>query len=102
MSSPFKKSRGSTDSSQGGRGNAGRRGGRGGFKRGGRGGGPSKGRGDTRDTRGDPWSNVNRENAVFENYYSDPIFMDEAESEEMWKFMKTDLPNSFRFTGTKS
>jgi multisite-specific tRNA:(cytosine-C5)-methyltransferase len=29
-------------------------------------------------------------------------FMEEAEFEEMWKALQTDLPNSFRFTGTKS
>ncbi|KAI8935363.1 hypothetical protein NX059_007946 [Plenodomus lindquistii] len=29
-------------------------------------------------------------------------FLDEAEFEEMWKTLKADLPNSFRFTGTKS
>ncbi len=28
--------------------------------------------------------------------------MEEAEFEEMWKALQTDLPNSFRFTGTKS
>lgn len=28
--------------------------------------------------------------------------MDEAEFEKMWEALKTDLPNSFRFTGTKS
>lgn len=29
-------------------------------------------------------------------------FLDEAEFEEMWKALQADLPNSFRFTGTKS
>jgi len=29
-------------------------------------------------------------------------FLEEAEFEEMWKALQTDLPNSFRFTGTKS
>jgi multisite-specific tRNA:(cytosine-C5)-methyltransferase len=28
--------------------------------------------------------------------------LEEAEFEEMWKYLATDLPNSFRFTGTKS
>jgi multisite-specific tRNA:(cytosine-C5)-methyltransferase len=29
-------------------------------------------------------------------------FLEESEFEEMWKALQTDLPNSFRFTGTKS
>ena len=28
--------------------------------------------------------------------------MQEEEFEEMWKYLATNLPNSFRFTGTKS
>ncbi|KAF2739795.1 S-adenosyl-L-methionine-dependent methyltransferase [Polyplosphaeria fusca] len=71
--------------------------GRGAF-RGGRGG---KNR-NARDTRTEPWSNIPRENMFFESYYRRGIFMDEHEFEAMWKSMASDLPNSFRFTGTKS
>lgn len=39
---------------------------------------------------------------MFESYYRMGGFMEEAEFEEMWKALQTDLPNSFRFTGTKS
>jgi multisite-specific tRNA:(cytosine-C5)-methyltransferase len=39
---------------------------------------------------------------LFESYYRMGGFMEEAEFEEMWKALQTDLPNSFRFTGTKS
>ncbi|KAH6633070.1 S-adenosyl-L-methionine-dependent methyltransferase [Boeremia exigua] len=70
--------------------------GRGG-KRGGRGGG-----GGGRDTRSEPWSEISRKNELFESYYRKGGFMEEAEFEEMWAALQTDLPNSFRFTGTKS
>ncbi|KAL5114056.1 tRNA (cytosine-5-)-methyltransferase ncl1 [Pleosporales sp. CAS-2024a] len=81
--------------------------------RGGRGGGrgkPSRGKGrgrgggggGGRDTRTEPWSDIPRRNELFESYYRMGGFMEEAEFEEMWKALQTDLPNSFRFTGTKS
>ncbi|KAI8935362.1 hypothetical protein NX059_007946 [Plenodomus lindquistii] len=65
----------------------------------GRGGG---GGGGGRDTRSEPWSTIERKNDLFESYYRMGGFLDEAEFEEMWKTLKADLPNSFRFTGTKS
>lgn len=73
------------------------RGGRGGKRGGGRGGG-----GGGRDTRSEPWSEIQRNNELFESYYRKGGFMDEAEFEVMWSALKQDLPNSFRFTGTKS
>ncbi|KAF5853196.1 hypothetical protein GGP41_001735 [Bipolaris sorokiniana] len=82
----------------------GRGGGRGGGRKpfrgknkGGRGGG-----GGGRDTRTEPWSTIERKNELFESYYRMGGFLDEAEFEEMWKALQADLPNSFRFTGTKS
>ncbi|KAI4908206.1 hypothetical protein J4E90_008830 [Alternaria incomplexa] len=65
----------------------------------GRGGG---GGGGGRDTRSEPWSTIERKNELFESYYRMGGFLEEAEFEEMWKALQTDLPNSFRFTGTKS
>ncbi|EOA91732.1 tRNA (cytosine-5-)-methyltransferase ncl1 [Exserohilum turcicum] len=83
----------------------GRGGGRGGGRKpfrgknkGGRGGGGGGGR----DTRTEPWSTIERKNELFESYYRMGGFLDEAEFEEMWKALQADLPNSFRFTGTKS
>ncbi|KAH8725096.1 hypothetical protein GQ44DRAFT_759812 [Phaeosphaeriaceae sp. PMI808] len=67
--------------------------------------GKGKGRGGGcggRDTRSEPWSEIPRKNELFESYYRRGGFMEEAEFEEMWKALQTDLPNSFRFTGTKS
>ncbi|KAJ5032135.1 hypothetical protein J3E74DRAFT_423840 [Bipolaris maydis] len=68
-----------------------------GKNKGGRGGG-----GGGRDTRTEPWSTIERKNELFESYYRMGGFLDEAEFEEMWKALQADLPNSFRFTGTKS
>ncbi|KAF2130572.1 S-adenosyl-L-methionine-dependent methyltransferase [Dothidotthia symphoricarpi CBS 119687] len=81
------------------------RGGRGGrktFRGKGRGRGGGGGGGASRDTRSDAWSDISRQNELFESYYRTGGFMEEAEFEEMWDTLKTDLPNSFRFTGTKS
>ena len=74
---------------QGGRGRGGKRGGRGGG-------------GGGRDTRSEPWSDIQRKNELFESYYRKGGFMEEAEFEDMWAALQNDLPNSFRFTGTKS
>ncbi|KAF1833668.1 S-adenosyl-L-methionine-dependent methyltransferase [Decorospora gaudefroyi] len=65
----------------------------------GRGGG---GGGGGRDTRTEPWSTIERKNDLFESYYRMGGFLEESEFEEMWKALQADLPNSFRFTGTKS
>ncbi|KAJ4295487.1 tRNA (cytosine-5-)-methyltransferase ncl1 [Kalmusia sp. IMI 367209] len=65
----------------------------------GRGGG---GGGGGRDTRTESWNDITRKNELFESYYRMGGFLEEAEFEEMWKYLASDLPNSFRFTGTKS
>ncbi|KAJ4359672.1 tRNA (cytosine-5-)-methyltransferase ncl1 [Didymosphaeria variabile] len=80
-------------------GRGGRGGGRGRFR------GKNKGRGGGgggRDTRTESWNDIQRKNELFESYYRRGGFLEEAEFEEMWKTLATDLPNSFRFTGTKS
>ncbi|KAL5395095.1 hypothetical protein PMIN06_006470 [Paraphaeosphaeria minitans] len=80
-------------------GRGGRGGGRGRFR------GKNKGRGGgggARDTRTESWNDIQRKNELFESYYRMGGFLDEAEFEEMWKYLAMDLPNSFRFTGTKS
>ncbi|KAH9864354.1 hypothetical protein J1614_010288 [Plenodomus biglobosus] len=82
------------------------RGGRGGsrkpFRGKGRGRGGGGGGGGGRDTRSEPWSTIERKNELFESYYRMGGFLEESEFEEMWKTLQADLPNSFRFTGTKS
>jgi multisite-specific tRNA:(cytosine-C5)-methyltransferase len=52
--------------------------------------------------RSEPWSDIPRENELYETYYKQGGFLDEQECEEMWKTLASDLPNSFRFTGTKA
>ncbi|KAJ5613995.1 Multisite-specific tRNA:(cytosine-C(5))-methyltransferase [Penicillium herquei] len=66
------------------------------FGRGGRGGG---GRGGVR--RDDSWQQITRSNEKFETYYNLPEFLPEEEKEEFWNYLKRDLPNSFRFTGSR-
>ncbi|KAJ5725423.1 Multisite-specific tRNA:(cytosine-C(5))-methyltransferase [Penicillium malachiteum] len=66
------------------------------FGRGGRGGG---GRGGVR--RDDSWQQITRSNEKFETYYNLPEFLPEEEKEEFWTYLRRDLPNSFRFTGSR-
>ncbi|RMZ77296.1 hypothetical protein DV737_g4458, partial [Chaetothyriales sp. CBS 132003] len=78
---------------------------RGGFKKGGRGrGGASRGgggdRGPRRDNRTDKASIVRR-NDKFEHYYNSLAVVANADREDFWAAMQRDLPNSFRFTGSK-
>ncbi|PSN73578.1 S-adenosyl-L-methionine-dependent methyltransferase [Corynespora cassiicola Philippines] len=80
----------------------GRGGNRGGSRKPFRGKGKNSRGGGGRDTRTEPWSDIPRKNELFETYYRKGGFMEEEEFEEMWKYLATNLPNSFRFTGTKS
>jgi multisite-specific tRNA:(cytosine-C5)-methyltransferase len=73
----------------------------------GRGRGNSRGKGQNRSNnrdfgRTEPWSDIKRENELYETYYRQGGFLEEEEFDTMWKHMATDLPNSFRFTGTKA
>ncbi|PVI04110.1 S-adenosyl-L-methionine-dependent methyltransferase [Periconia macrospinosa] len=77
------------------------RGGRGGRKPF-RGGNKNNFRGGGRDNRTESWTDIPRQNELFESYYRMGGFLEEEEFEQMWKALATDLPNSFRFTGTKS
>ncbi|ELR04409.1 hypothetical protein VC83_02161 [Pseudogymnoascus destructans] len=79
--------------------------GRGG-KRGGRGGGRGKGRGggaggrDSRDNRVS-YDKIDKTNEKFERYYDSIIELPEEERVEFWAALRRDLPNSFRFAGSK-
>ncbi|KFY18367.1 hypothetical protein V493_08680 [Pseudogymnoascus sp. VKM F-4281 (FW-2241)] len=78
--------------------------GRGG-KRGGRGGGRGKGRGggggrDSRDNRVS-YDKIEKTNEKFERYYNSIIELPEEERVEFWAALRRDLPNSFRFAGSK-
>ncbi|KAF2141406.1 uncharacterized protein K452DRAFT_359167 [Aplosporella prunicola CBS 121167] len=71
------------------------KGGRGG--RGGRGGG---GRGGYASRRGN-YADVEKKNENFEKYYNELNIVPEEEREHFWAALKRELPNSFRFTGSK-
>jgi multisite-specific tRNA:(cytosine-C5)-methyltransferase len=62
--------------------------------RGGKGGGH-------RAERSTNWSEISRTNEKLERYYNEPEFIPEEEKEEFWNAIKRDLPNSFRFTGSR-
>lgn len=67
----------------------------------GRGGGRGGGRdgGSERDRQ--PWASVGQENELLERLYNDSGIIPEDEKEDFWKAMRRDLPNSFRFTGSR-
>ncbi|KAJ5082316.1 tRNA (C5-cytosine) methyltransferase NCL1 [Penicillium argentinense] len=71
----------------------GKRGGRK-FNRGGRGGG-----GDGRSRSN--WQDIPRTNEKLERYYNELAIVPESEKEEFWAAIRRDLPNSFRFTGSR-
>ncbi|KAF1956970.1 S-adenosyl-L-methionine-dependent methyltransferase [Byssothecium circinans] len=55
-----------------------------------------------RDVRTESWSDIKRENETFKSYYELGGFLEPEEFKEMWERLAKDLPNSFRFTGTKA
>ncbi|KAF4534485.1 Methyltransferase [Lasiodiplodia theobromae] len=73
-------------------------------RRGGRGGGRGRGRGSRGGygggSRGD-WKEVEKHNVNFEKYYNELGIVPEEEREQFWTALKKELPNSFRFTGSK-
>lgn len=74
--------------------------GRGFGRGGGRGGGRSNGRGGQRSLRTD-YTEVPKANELFEKYYDELGLVESAEREEFWTALRRELPNSFRFTGSK-
>ena len=68
----------------------------------GRGGGRGVGRGGggQRSVRVD-YGTVPKANELYERYYNELDLVAESERADFWKAMKRDLPNSFRFTGSK-
>ncbi|EON69425.1 hypothetical protein W97_08685 [Coniosporium apollinis CBS 100218] len=78
--------------------------GRGGNRGGGRG-GRGRGRGSSRgrDYRSGPanYTELEKKNENFENYYNALGIVEEEEREQFWTALKRELPNSFRFTGSK-
>ena len=46
-------------------------------------------------------SEVPKANALYEKYYNNLGLVEESEREEFWTALQRDLPNSFRFTGSR-
>ncbi|EAU39263.1 hypothetical protein ATEG_00617 [Aspergillus terreus NIH2624] len=67
-------------------------------KRGGRKGGGGRGGGRAQRQN---WADLPRTNAKFEQFYNEQGFIPEEEKEEFWNALRRDLPNSFRFTGSR-
>ncbi|KAF2436356.1 NOL1/NOP2/sun family protein [Tothia fuscella] len=71
----------------------------------GRGGGGGRGRGagnrnNWENTRGD-YKEVVKSNKLFEKYYDELNVVEEDEKSEFWTALRRELPNSFRFAGSK-
>lgn len=48
------------------------------------------------------YDEVRKSNELFENFYNDlDIVPDSDERKQFWAAMRRELPNSFRFTGSK-
>ncbi|KEF52333.1 uncharacterized protein A1O9_11573 [Exophiala aquamarina CBS 119918] len=74
-------------------------------KRGGKKGGRGRGGGGGQRPRPDNRVNkadIPRHNEKFERYYNNLGAVAETETEDFWEAMRRDLPNSFRFTGSKA
>lgn len=62
--------------------------------RGGFGGGGSRGPGTN-------YTEIQKQNEIFEGYYTGLELVGEGEYDEFWAAMRKELPNSFRFAGSK-
>lgn len=79
--------------------------------RGGRGGGRGRGRSSSGGIgvhgRGRPnggrsdWKDIEKKNELFEKYYNELNIVPDDERDAFWSALKKELPNSFRFTGSK-
>lgn len=58
------------------------------------------GGGGERGTRGN-WVDLVKSNAKFESYYNDHGIIPAEDQEAFWAAMRRELPNSFRFTGSR-
>lgn len=47
------------------------------------------------------YQEIPKSNALFEKYYNQLAVIDDAEREEFWNALRRELPNSFRFAGSK-
>jgi multisite-specific tRNA:(cytosine-C5)-methyltransferase len=47
------------------------------------------------------YEELKKSNEQFENYYNELAIVPEDERDLFWSVMRAELPNSFRFTGSK-
>ncbi|KAE8333422.1 S-adenosyl-L-methionine-dependent methyltransferase [Aspergillus sergii] len=47
------------------------------------------------------WNDIPKTNEKFERFYNEQGFIPEEEREVFWEYLRRDLPNSFRFTGSR-
>lgn len=47
------------------------------------------------------WTDIPKTNEKFERFYNEQGFIPEEEREVFWEYLRRDLPNSFRFTGSR-
>jgi multisite-specific tRNA:(cytosine-C5)-methyltransferase len=47
------------------------------------------------------YQDIPKTNEKLERYYNEPGIIPEEDQEEFWTTMRRDLPNSFRFTGSR-
>ncbi|KAL8842916.1 MAG: hypothetical protein Q9170_000320 [Blastenia crenularia] len=73
---------------------------KGGIKRGGERWRPRKGQQVERPVRAN-YDDVKKSNPRYEAYYNQIGILDENEKDEFWEALRRELPNSFRFTGSK-
>ncbi|KAJ8130460.1 hypothetical protein O1611_g3170 [Lasiodiplodia mahajangana] len=72
--------------------------------RGGRKGGDRKGGGENRKLRSDSYRSypdIPKQNERLETFYNSLLPLDDAEKSQFWEALRKDLPNSFRFCGSK-
>ena len=60
----------------------------------------SRGGGGQRPQRTD-YTEVPKQNDLFEDYYNELSIVQNSELGEFWSALRRDLPNSFRFTGSR-
>lgn len=63
-------------------------------------GGGAAGGGGGRGIRGN-WVDLEKSNAKYESYYNDHGIIPAEDQEAFWAALRRELPNSFRFTGSK-
>ena len=63
--------------------------------------GERRGRGGGQRPQHAAYEEIPRHNILFEEYYNDLKLVPENEQESFWEALRRELPNSFRFTGSK-